>query len=414
MKKTVSIIHYSSPPVIGGVEFVLAAQTRYLLSRNFQVKVISGKGENFLPEMQFVCIPEIYSLHPKVIEAQEALKKGKIEIFQNLKDYLEKRLEEETGNSEIIIYHNCLSMPFNMALTSACHSLIGNKKKNLVWIHDSPFFDPFYKSFLESIKLSQYPWNLLTFISPNVVYITITEERKREIMKTLGIPEENIKVIPNGIDMESFLSLSPEIVFLLKKIELLSPDYIGLLPARLIRRKNIEMGIRIIREMNNLEKKVILLITAPSDPHQVDNEYRREIKDLISNLKLEDKILLLSEFTLPDGTPISLSFKNLKGLYAISDFLLLPSILEGFGIPILEAGISRLPVFCSDLPTLREVGGRNVYYFAYNDTPQKIAKRILETLENISISRLFRKVKREFEWEKILDSHLLPLLEREN
>ena len=93
MKKTVSIIHYSSPPVIGGVEFVIEAQTRYLLSRNFQVKVISGKGENFLPEMQLVCIPEIYSLHPKVIEAQEALKKGKIGIFQNLKDYLKRFFE---------------------------------------------------------------------------------------------------------------------------------------------------------------------------------------------------------------------------------------------------------------------------------------------------------------------------------
>lgn len=434
MKKTISIIHYASPPVVGGVEFVIEAQARYLISRGFEVKIIAGKGQNFLPGIKFVRIPEIYSLHREVVKAQEALKKGNTAPFKTLKVHLEKKLREETKNSKTIIYHNCLNMPFNIALTASCHSLMGNEKRHLVWLHDSPLFDPFYKPLLNSIETAEYPWNLLTSYSPRALYITITEERKKQAINILGIPEERIRVIPNGIEVSRFLSLSPALVYLLKKINAVAPDYVALLPARLIRRKNIEMGIRIIKEMNQLHKKVLLLITAPSDPHRAEDEYRREIKDLIKKLNIEEKIIFLNEFTLapehlrtqeeeanplleecpdsPEKELFPLNFENLKGLYAISDFLLLPSTIEGFGIPVLEAGISRLPVFCSNLPTLKEVGQDNLYYFSLHDAPETIAERILKTLAENPFSRLFQRVKKDFDWEKILDNYLLPLLQK--
>ncbi|NOZ64723.1 MAG: glycosyltransferase family 4 protein [Caldiserica bacterium] len=163
--------------------------------------------------------------------------------------------------------------------------------------------------------------------------------------------------------------------------------------------------------MNRLDKKVVLLITAPADPHRAEKAYRKELKDLIKKLHLEDKVILLNEFPLPKGESFPLNFENLKALYAISDFLLLPSIIEGFGLPILEAGISRLPVFCSDIPTLKEVGQDNLHYFSLQDTPATIAERILKTLTATPLSRLFRRVKNDFSWEKILDEHLLPLLQ---
>ena len=43
--KKIALIHYSSPPVIGGVEFVLEAQIRFFLEKGFRVKLITGKGE---------------------------------------------------------------------------------------------------------------------------------------------------------------------------------------------------------------------------------------------------------------------------------------------------------------------------------------------------------------------------------
>ena len=88
MNPSIAIIHYASPPVIGGVEFVIEAQARYLISHKFNVKIITGKGQKFAPELDLALIPEIYSLNERNAEAQEELKKGKTETFLSLKKYL--------------------------------------------------------------------------------------------------------------------------------------------------------------------------------------------------------------------------------------------------------------------------------------------------------------------------------------
>lgn len=53
----------------------------------------------------------------------------------------------------------------------------------------------------------------------------------------------------------------------------------------------------------------------------------------------------------------------LPGLYRGAAALALPSLDEGFGFPVLEALASGVPVLCSDIPALREVGGDRASYF---------------------------------------------------
>ena len=70
-----------------------------------------------------------------------------------------------------------------------------------------------------------------------------------------------------------------------------------------------------------------------------------------------------------------------RDLYLAADLLLFPSLREGFGIPILEAGIARLPVFCSDIPPFRESAGEAAHYFGLDEDPAAIAGRIAAFLE---------------------------------
>jgi glycosyltransferase involved in cell wall biosynthesis len=70
--------------------------------------------------------------------------------------------------------------------------------------------------------------------------------------------------------------------------------------------------------------------------------------------RLSDRLAGLNSFVierpdLPDTAMIAL----LRGARA----LLLPSIAEGFGLPVIEALAHGVPVLCSDLPALRESGG---------------------------------------------------------
>ncbi|MES2536574.1 MAG: glycosyltransferase family 1 protein [Pseudomonadota bacterium] len=63
--------------------------------------------------------------------------------------------------------------------------------------------------------------------------------------------------------------------------------------------------------------------------------------------------------------------------YAHADALLFPAIIEGFGLPLIEAQKKGLPVFASDIPVFREVAGDSVAYFDHSD-PATLALMLQE------------------------------------
>jgi glycosyltransferase involved in cell wall biosynthesis len=76
----------------------------------------------------------------------------------------------------------------------------------------------------------------------------------------------------------------------------------------------------------------------------------RKITDRLTNMRAA-----IAEYgDLPDRQ----MFQLLRGARA----LLLPSLAEGFGLPVAEALALRVPVICSDLPALRETGGDAANY----------------------------------------------------
>jgi glycosyltransferase involved in cell wall biosynthesis len=95
----------------------------------------------------------------------------------------------------------------------------------------------------------------------------------------------------------------------------------------------------------------------------------------------------------------------MRDFYQMTDALLFTSSREGFGIPMIEAGIVNMPVVCSDLGVFHEIGGTDVFYLNddydqvdftalqqfVTDTPQyKFRKEILraKTLDAIYTNRL--------------------------
>ena len=65
----VGILHYSAPPVIGGVESVILAHTRLLVEAGYRTTVIAGRGDaRALPKgAKLIRIPEMDSQHPQVL-----------------------------------------------------------------------------------------------------------------------------------------------------------------------------------------------------------------------------------------------------------------------------------------------------------------------------------------------------------
>ena len=61
--------------------------------------------------------------------------------------------------------------------------------------------------------------------------------------------------------------------------------------------------------------------------------------------------------------------EELEGLYSLAKGVVLPSLYEGFGLPVLEAMTRGVPVACSDIPALQEVAGEDALHFAPTDAP---------------------------------------------
>jgi glycosyltransferase involved in cell wall biosynthesis len=70
---------------------------------------------------------------------------------------------------------------------------------------------------------------------------------------------------------------------------------------------------------------------------------------------------------------------ELDGLYALAGCLVLPTLHEGFGLPVLEAMARSLPVACSDIAALREVAGEAAAYFDPR-RPEQIAAAVAKLL----------------------------------
>lgn len=60
---------------------------------------------------------------------------------------------------------------------------------------------------------------------------------------------------------------------------------------------------------------------------------------------------------------------ELEWLYRNATLVLHPSRYEGFGFPLLEAASRGVPVLCSDIPALRELGGGVARFLSADDAP---------------------------------------------
>ena len=120
----IAILHYSVPPVVGGVESVIAHHARLMATDRHSVRLVAGRGEALGEEIDLISIPLTDSLHPRVLAVQERLNVGVVTTeFDSLREDLIFQLQSALGDKDILIAHNVCSLNKNLALTAALHTL---------------------------------------------------------------------------------------------------------------------------------------------------------------------------------------------------------------------------------------------------------------------------------------------------
>jgi len=401
----IALLHYSAPPVVGGVESVLAHHANLMAKSNHEVIILAGRGEAFEGRVGVHILPKLGSRHPEVMTVKALLDKGKYTpSFDKLRKEIKDDLLAEINDCDVLIAHNVASLHKNLALTAAIHEsyTLPGFPKLILWHHDLAWSTPRYRNDMHD----GYPWNLLCDEWPGAVHVVVSEFRRQQLSQIIGISKEAIRVVTNGVDLKTFFKLEPQTVQLVEQLNLIQADPLFLLPVRLTPRKNIELALRVIAELLKIFPQAVLLVTGPEGPHNPNNViYKQKLLDLRKDLKLEGTVHFLAEIT-PRFIPDSV----IADFYRLADALLFPSCEEGFGIPLIEAAVSSMPVFCANLPVLHELGGEDVSYFKLGADPNAIAGMIAHRLQREATSRWARRAKQIYTWDSIYITCIAPLL----
>lgn len=408
-----AILHYTAPPVVGGVEAVIAAHAGEFIRAGLPVAVIAGRGEaaSLPPGVEFIRVPMIDSQHPAILRAAALLNAGELpESFNSLSDQLAGELAPIVARFDTLIVHNVMTKHFNLPLTAALLRLLeaGAARRAVAWCHDLSWTSPGSRGLVHP----GFPWELLKTPHPRITYVAISQQRREEICASFGLPRDQIPVVYNGVDARALLGLSAEGLALSERLGLWQAGLILLMPVRVTRAKNIEFGLQLVHALKQRGIPCRLVLSGPPDPHDPASlEYYQELRTRRAALGVEAEFRFVYESGRDLSEPYMISSEIVGELYRLADAVFMPSHREGFGLPVLEAGLTGAPVICAEIPAAREIAPEDALIFTPDTPPEELAGRILDWLESQPAARLRRRVRRQYTWTAVFNHQILPLIQ---
>lgn len=403
----IAILHYSVPPIVGGVESVIGHHARLMSADGHSVRLIAARGAAMSAEIPLMQIPLADSRYERISMMKQELDKGIIPTsFDTLCNELSEEIKKALTGVDLLIAHNVCSLSKNLALTAALHKLhqADQLPRLILWHHDLAWTTPRYLPELHE----GYPWNLLKTDWGNTTHVVVSDLRQDELADLMKLDRESIHVIPNGVDIDRFYKLETITQDLLDKTHVLDSSPILLLPVRITPRKNIELALWTLAGLKKDFPNTALVVTGPLGPHNANNiKYFETLTELRKQLGLKGSVHFLAELHngfLPDEV--------IADFYRVADVLFFPSREEGFGIPLIEAAFSHLPAFCADIPPLRKLGLNDAQFFSPDEDPARISKILTDYFQTSMPARLAMRARASFRWDAIYRQHIEPLLVR--
>lgn len=394
-KRRVLFLHYTAPSILGGVEHVMGIHAEAARRSGDDVAFLAGRGT--ARGIPVIRIPELDSRHPAVLRDRAALAQGEVRPEHALLvASIARQLRPHVRRADRVVVHNVFTLHLNAALTEALVGLAAERPGVFIaWTHDLAWTDALYLAQRHEGR----PWSLFATAVPGVRYVAISEKAASELAALTGLARSKVTVVPNGVDRVSVLGLSAAGARLAEKLDLFAADPLLLLPVRITRRKRIELAIDAVAILRRKFPRSALVVTGGPGAHNPANvAYERELC-----ARAGPGVHLLYAEGMRIGP------RELADLYGLADALVLPSANEGFGLPMLEAGLRRLPIICSDIPALREVGGDGATYVPVDAGADAYAHAVETRLLADPVARLHRRA-RDNEWPRILAELVLPVI----
>jgi glycosyltransferase involved in cell wall biosynthesis len=183
--------------------------------------------------------------------------------------------------------------------------------------------------------------------------IAISKQTKEDIINFYKTPAEKITVCYQSCNPDFSKEISEIEKQRVKKLYDLPEKYF-LYVGSIIERKNLLSICKALVLLKN-ELNIPLVIIGEG------GKYKLQVKEYVFQNGLQGQVIFLPEHKAA-GLEEFRTAKNFPAIYQCALAMIYPSTFEGFGIPVLEALFSKLPVITSKISSLPEAGGDAAYY----------------------------------------------------
>jgi glycosyltransferase involved in cell wall biosynthesis len=238
------------------------------------------------------------------------------------------------------------------------------KIRTVVTVHDLIFLR--YPTYYKAIDQWLYARKHKLACERADLVIAISEQTKQDIMEFFGIDEKKIRLVYQGCDAQFYRQATDVEKQNVRALYRLPEKYV-LYVGTVEQRKNLST---LVKAMSLLPEEVHLIVVGR------ETTYAKHIREEIAGRKLEQRIHFLDQ----------VAFNHLPAIYQQAQVFCLPSLFEGFGIPVLEALNSGVPVVASNISSLPEAGGSGQLYVSPTDEAE-IAHAIQRVLDDETLRR---------------------------
>jgi glycosyltransferase involved in cell wall biosynthesis len=263
-------------------------------------------------------------------------------------------IKKDLRKQEITVFHGLSNeLPVGIEKTGI---------KTIVTIHDLIFLR--YPQYYKPVDRIIYRRKFERACKKADKIIAVSECTKRDIVSFFGIPDEKIEVVYQGCHPDFRKKVSGE------KKTTVAHRYN--LPSRFV------LYVGSIEPRKNLLLTVKALKHIPADIHLVaigkPTPYQSEVKKYALEAGMKNRLHILN----------NVPFEDLPAIYQSANLFVYPSFFEGFGIPVIEALSSEIPVIAATGSCLEEAGGADSVYVSPYDE-KELSEKIMEVLTGESL-----------------------------
>ncbi|GJM27533.1 MAG: glycosyl transferase family 1 [Cyclobacteriaceae bacterium] len=268
-------------------------------------------------------------------------------------------INQSINEDKLDIYHGLSQeVPFNMT---------SSRPRVIVTVHDLIFLK--YPQFFSPLNRKIYTRKIAHACANSDTVLAISEQTKSDLVTMLKIKQNKIRVVYQGCDEIYYQETVEPIPRSINNFQL--PEKYILYVGALVPHKNAMAILKALRLMK--ERDYHLIIVGKG------KKYYHQLQEFIERYNLSGRVTFLSNIG-----PIS--NKQLAAIYRLASLFVFPSLMEGFGIPVIEAMFSGIPVIINQQAGLSEAAGDAALEVDVNHS-ELLAESIDQILKDKSISK---------------------------